>query len=206
MSSTVIPIPSGTINEFCIQQLSGFHGEEQTCANETRGTIDEDFQTFCCDGWIIDTTQDLYRYDPTANRTETHVDLANLVCCAAHGPQQGGIMPIIQGNGLTCTTGSPTPLASLAATNTNNAANYLATYTGAQGGSESGTYNPTLTDFVPTETPYCLWADTVGMVMQNVTVAVADITVPPAPTTDEYGYPITTGTFAPNTTSYQCRK
>ena len=196
-----IAVPVGTINEWCIYALSGFHGETHTCANETRGTNEDDFQTICCDGFIIDSTQDLYKYNPTADRSETHVDLANLVCCAAHGSQQGGIQPIIQGNGMTCTTGSPTPLSNLAATDTNNAANYLATYTGAQGGSQSGTYNPTLEDFIPTETPYCLWMDTVGLQMQSITVAAADITTPPAATTDEFGYPITTGTFAPSTTS-----
>lgn len=37
--------------------------------------------------------------------------------------------------------------------------------------------------------------------MTNVTVAAADITTLPAPTTDKFGWPITTGSLAPSSTT-----
>jgi hypothetical protein len=48
----------------------------------------------------------------------------------------------------------------------------------------------------------CLWVNTkTGVSMTNVTVAAADITTLPAPTTDKFGWPITTGSLAPSSTS-----
>lgn len=76
----------------------------------------------------------------------------------------------------------------MAATNIQNAQNYLATYTSASfgAGTEVG-------DFIPTQTPYCLWASTgTGVAMQNVTVAAAEISTLPLATTDQFGFPVTT--------------
>ncbi|CZT25530.1 uncharacterized protein RCC_11263 [Ramularia collo-cygni] len=191
MSSITTAIPSGTIKEWCIYSLYDFNDELNTCANSTRGTTPSDFATICCDGWIIDSTFDLYEYHPNRT-TETYISLENLLCCRVQGPQQGGILPLIPNNNgqQTCTTGTPTPLASLVATNIHNAQNYAVTYTSASFGGSSG---DVVGDYIPTKTPYCLWADTAhGIAMQSVTVDGARIlTLPPA-TTDRWGDAITT--------------
>lgn len=169
MSSIVTAIPSGVVKEWCIQGPSVFGSVDPVfgeCANATRGTYPSDFQTICCDGDIVDTTKDLFR----AGRGQT-VDLENLICCRIQGAQQGGLMPLYVGSLTGCTAGTPVPLASLAATNTKNAQNFLVTYTSASYGST------TTGDFIPTESPYCLWAYTAsGMAMTNVTVAAPEIT------------------------------
>lgn len=169
MSSIVTAIPSGVVKEWCIKapdifgSVNPIFGE---CANATRGTYPSDFETICCDGDIVDTTKDLYR----AGRGQT-VDLKNLICCRVQGPQQGGLMAPYVGSVTACTAGTPIPLASLAATNTKNAQNFLVTFTSASYGSS------TTGDFIPTESPYCLWAYTAsGMAMTNVTVAAPEIT------------------------------
>lgn len=199
MSSIATVVPSGTIEEWCIKSLYDFSDDVNTCANSSRGTVESDFQTICCDGWIIDSSFDLYEYKP--NRTDpVYVDLNDLVCCRVQGAQQGGIQPIVQGNGLTCTTGTPTPLASMAATNISNAQNYLATYTSASFGASNE-----VGGFIPTATPYCLWADTAhGVAMQSVTVPEAEITTLPPATTDFWGDPLTTSssTSSPAVTSF----
>ena len=84
----------------------------------------------------------------------------------------------------------PAPLASLAATNTVNAALYLATYANAQ---QDGT---TIRDWIRTETPQCLWVETASGVveMTEVTVPAAQITTLPPPNTDRFGNPIVTST------------
>jgi hypothetical protein len=98
------------------------------------------------------------------------IDLADLVCCQQKGPQMGGLMPLPTNAPTECETGTPVPLASLAATNTRNAQAYLVAYTSASYGSS------TIGDYIPTNTPYCLWAYTAsGVAMMNVTVAAAQI-------------------------------
>lgn len=199
MSSIATAVPSGVIEEWCIRSLYDFSDELNTCANSSRGTTESDFQTICCDGWIIDSAFDLYKYEP--NRTDpVYVDIDDLVCCRVQGAQQGGLQPIIQGNGLTCTTGTPTPLASMAATNIGNAQNYLATYTSASFGASDE-----VGDYIPTATPYCLWADTArGIAMQSITVPEAKISALPPATTDRWGDPVTTSssTLSPNVTPF----
>lgn len=168
MSSIVTAVPSGGVKDWCIQEpTSGWYNSApQECANATRGTSPSDFETICCDGQIVDTSKDLYR----AGGGQT-VDLENLVCCRIQGAQQGGLMPLYSGPGNQCSTGTPVPLASLAATNTKNAQNFLVTYTSASYGLS------TTGDFIPTDTPSCLWAYTAsGAAMVNVTVAAAQIT------------------------------
>jgi hypothetical protein len=169
MSSVVTAVPSGSVKEWCIQAPSwGFSNPPvlQECANATRGTYPSDFETICCDGNIVDTSKDLYH----SGRGQT-VDLEDLVCCRLQGEQQGGIMPLYTGPGNECSTGTPVPLASLAATNTRNVQNFLVTYTSASFGSH------TTADYIPTKTPYCLWAYTAsGVAMTNITVAAAEIT------------------------------
>lgn len=174
MSSITTAVPIGTGYEWCIKQLyANFDSTEiAECANSSRGTTESDFETICCDGMIIDQTQNLYSWEPRHGKT--YVDLANLVCCHIDGPQQGGLQPILSNNGQTCTTGTPTPLASMAATNTANAQIYPLTFTSASG------VSPNIGDMLWTATPYCLWADTAhGVAMMEVTVPAATISTLP---------------------------
>ena len=167
MSSIVTAVPSGPIQEWCIQTpwFGGFNVTPQQCANATRGTTESDFETICCDGSIVDIRKSLF------GAGGGPFDLADLVCCRINGPQTGGLLPLPSGPATQCSAGTPVPLASLAATNTRNAQGYLVTYTSASFG--SGTTG----DFVPTQTPYCLWAYTAsGVAMTNVTVPAAQIT------------------------------
>lgn len=198
MSLTTIAVPSGKVTEFCIKELYEFSGDLQQCANSTRGTIESDFQTFCCNGKIIDTTQDLWSIKAwrARNGTALSLDLADLVCCGVAGPQRGGIQPIPTGVETTCTQGTATPLASLAATSSANAQPYLVTYTSAAGVGSS------LGDYVPTNTPYCFWADTAhGIATTSVVVPTAQITSLPPATTDRFGQRISSTVTTTRTTS-----
>ncbi|GAD91856.1 hypothetical protein PVAR5_0438 [Paecilomyces variotii No. 5] len=196
-SSITTAVPSGLIKSWCLADLADFDNKPQQCANETLGQKPSDFQTICCDGDIIDTTQNLwqpYRKGPL------YLNIDNLVCCRLVGAQQGGIQAI-DPDQTHCTAGSPTPLASLAATNTKNAADYLVTYT-------SASYGETTTgDFIPTETPRCLWMNTNtaqsnGVGVQTVTVPAARISTLAAATTDMFGMPIATSEPASTSQSY----
>lgn len=166
MSSIVTAVPTGLIQEWCIQvPWWGFDNEPQQCANATRGTQESDFETICCDGSIIDTSHNLYLGAGGA------INIDNLVCCRIQGPQAGGLLPLPTGQPTTCQSGTPVALTSLAATNTLNAQDFLVTYTSASFG------GPTPGDYVPTETPYCLWVYTKsGVAMATVTVPAAQIT------------------------------
>jgi len=88
---------------------------------------------------------------------------------------------------------NPVPLASLAATNTDNAVPYLVTYESARGDSTGG-----VGDWTRTETPTCLWIETAdkAVTMVDVTVPAAQITTLPPPTTDQFGYTIVPSTTA----------
>ncbi|RYF33881.1 MAG: hypothetical protein EOO38_29890 [Cytophagaceae bacterium] len=56
-------------------------------------------------------------------------------------------------------------------------------------------------DYVPLQSPVCLWVYTkTGVALRNVTVPAADVTTPPAPTTDAMGSAITTGSSMSNST------
>jgi len=165
MSSIVTAVPSGPIQTWCVKQpwIDPQNEIRDQCANATQGTTDSDFETICCDGSIVDTAKNLFDGGP--------VDLADLVCCQPQGPQSGGLQPLPTNAPTECSTGTPIPLASLAATNTDNAQDFLVTYTSASFG-----YSTT-GDFIPTQIPYCLWAYTVsGVSLTNITVPVAQIT------------------------------
>lgn len=165
MSSIVTAVPSGVVQDWCIQS-PWFGNQIQQCANATRGTQESDYQTICCDGSIIDSSRDLYTGGPGGS-----INIDDLVCCRIQGPQAGGLGPPPMGPQTMCASGTPVPLTSLAATNTLNAQDYLVTYTSASFG------GPTPEDYIPTETPYCLWANTKsGVAMATVTVPAARIT------------------------------
>jgi hypothetical protein len=193
MSSITTAVPSGIITngpDWCIQGLVDPFGNDEPpytyneCFNSTRGTEKSSFETFCCDGNIIDTSSNIW--SPVArNFTTYELDLENLVCCRTGGQLlPGGIQPIDTDYTKCSASEVPTPLASLAATNTDNAALFLATYASASG--------PDLEDWTVTQTPTCLWVETASGVvsMTEITVPAAEITTLPPPTTDRFGYTI----------------
>ncbi|KAJ4297981.1 hypothetical protein N0V90_005880 [Kalmusia sp. IMI 367209] len=190
-------VPTGPIRDFewCYAPLYEFGDPTlatppiYSCANSTRGTKDSDFETFCCDGQIIG-------FYSSGLRVNSDFTFEDLQCCRIQEPQMGGIGPIPEDNGQTCTaTATPTPLASLAATGTANAQPYIVTYLSAK---QEGS---TLTDWVVRETPYCFWVDTKhGVEMTSVEVPKAQVTTLPPETTDIFGDPIETSTIGRTTT------
>ena len=183
MASITTRIPTGPIGdvEWCYRSLYDTFSDNyskpdfNTCANSSRGTVDSDFQTFCCDGDIIGWLDDW----PNVRKDFSFEDLS---CCRIQKPQQGGLGAIPENNGKTCTaTATPTPLASLAATNTANAQPYPITYLD---GSAIGT---TWSDWTTRDTPTCFWVDTAhGVAMTKVTVRAAAITTLPPDTEDPF--------------------
>lgn len=156
------------------------------CANAREGTKKDDYQTFCCDGTIIDKTYNFWSGD-----VETYVmDIKNMVCCREGGRLlPGGIQPIDNGH-TRCGAGQkPEPLASLVATNTKNAELYTLTYESASELATGG-----WGDWTYTATPTCLWIQTANpdVSLAEVIVPAADITTLPRPVTDVWGDPITT--------------
>ena len=194
-SSITTAVPSGLISsEWCIQNLLDWDDLPNHCADSDENP--SDYSSICCAGSIVDTESNLFSSGSSLNRT---INLDTLVCCIQEGPQQGGLLPFPT-DPLACADGSPTPLASFAATNTANAAVYEVTYTSA---SESAGESTTIVgDYIPRKSPMCLWVNTkTGVSMMNVTVAAADVTTLPAPTTDKFGWTITTGSLAPSSAS-----
>jgi hypothetical protein len=207
MSLIATSIPTGPAlvaePEWCIQGLYDIFGPDEPpyrnneCANSTRGTQKSDFQTFCCDGDIRDTSYNLWSWP--SNRTEDGwtFDLENMICCRAGNKLlPGGLQPIWN-DYKRCEPGlDPTPLASLAATNTDNAELYLVTYKDASGVGDS------VTDWTVTTSPTCLWIQTnKDIEMTEVEVPAAKLTTLPPPTTNRWGYPLTTSTSSRNQTS-----
>ncbi|KAI2604670.1 hypothetical protein GGR54DRAFT_449491 [Hypoxylon sp. NC1633] len=185
-SSITTAVPIGPIEQWCVASPESFEGKPYECANHTQGTTETDFQTFCCDGEIINVVRDFWRA-PFWNSGDRSMKLADMVCCGLGGaPQQGGIGPIPTVH-TSCAEGSPTPLASLAATNTANAAPFRVTYTSASYGGDG-----TVGDFIPTQSPSCFWAYTVGVAMSEVTVPAADITTLSSSSAFFYTVPTTT--------------
>jgi hypothetical protein len=161
MASVSTVIPAGIISEWCITApyFLDIPMSDYQCANSSRGTTESDFITICCDGDIIDTAFDLYLGGGKS------LDMNDLVCCQPNGPQTGGLQPIAPGPYTYCTSGTPIPLVSFAATNTGNQQPFLVTYTSASVGDH------TTGDFIPTQVPVCLWADTAhGISLTTITL------------------------------------
>ncbi|KAI0149935.1 hypothetical protein F4776DRAFT_186804 [Hypoxylon sp. NC0597] len=193
MSSITTAIPTGPIETWCVGTLTYFDGTKYQCANETQGTKESDFETFCCNGEIINSVHDIWK--PAFWKGEDHsVNLADMICCGISGPQAGGVLPLPSAN-TECNQGSPTPLASLAATNTDNAVPFRVTYTSASFGDN------TVGDFIPTNTPNCFWALTKDVATTEITLPTPDITTLPPATTDQFGFPITTASETRPTSS-----
>jgi hypothetical protein len=192
-SSITTAVPSGPITDWCIQDSVDIDGNANVCGDS--GENPSDYGTICCAGDIVDTTSDLYRYG-NANNT---INLDNLVCCRIEGPQAQGGLQAIATDRAQCTEGNATPLASFAATNTANAALWEKTFTSAY--QSVGPSTTIIDDVVPLQSPRCLWVYTkTGVALRNVTVPAADITTPPAPTTDAMGSAITTRFSMSNST------
>ncbi|OTB19189.1 hypothetical protein K445DRAFT_18795 [Daldinia sp. EC12] len=193
MSSVTTAIPTGLIEHWCLGAVDRFDGSRLECADDKPEWKKTDFQTFCCDGAILNTEKDIW-HDVGKGKNNS-MALADMICCRNVGPEQGGILPLPTAY-TACSEGSPTPLASVANTNTDNAAPFLVTYTSASfgAGTEVG-------DYIPTKTPTCFWAYTVGVGTTEVTLPAPDITTLPPPLTDEFGYTTATPTTTrPRTT------
>ena len=195
--SVTTAVPSGLMKEWCITSFTSDKNDPfgwDLCANTTKGH-ESDFQTICCDGDLIDINYDFWTPQPgTGNSTKLYIDFDDLVCCHVDGLQPGGLQPI---NTVytACSVGKPTPLASLAATNTDNAQDFLVTYKSASYGSG------TVADWTTTDSATCLWVNTKSVDgMSQVTLPVPDITTLPPPSTDVFGFPIST-TYGSNTRS-----
>lgn len=131
-----------------------------TCANTTRGH-ERDFTTICCDGEIINTSVDIW-VDPDVDYTT--LELTDMVCCRQAGRNSGGLLPL-PADYTHCASADPKPLASMAATNINNAQNIAATYVSASAGTA---------DWTKRSTASCLWVNT-----KNVS-STTEVTLPAA--------------------------
>ncbi|KAL7620328.1 hypothetical protein AAE478_009322 [Parahypoxylon ruwenzoriense] len=78
MSSITTAIPTGPIDKWCLAPLSFYHGERYECANETENSK-EDFQTFCCNGEIINAVWNIW--EPGGVIGVPVMNLADMVCC-----------------------------------------------------------------------------------------------------------------------------
>ncbi|KAK6434754.1 hypothetical protein LTR95_009056, partial [Oleoguttula sp. CCFEE 5521] len=183
MSSLTLSVPSGLISTpWCIAPQYDTSFAPSQCANSTQQP--SDFQTFCCAGSIVDTTQDLYNWPSPDNRT---FDLQNLVCCLVPGSDTTttGLQPVPTAR-QSCTAGAATPLLSLAATSTGNAAYYSITITSGSVSTASDT--TVYGDYKPVQTPTCLWVYTAsGVSLSDITVPAAQVSTMPL-TTDMFGH------------------
>ncbi|KAM7189329.1 hypothetical protein V8F33_010108 [Rhypophila sp. PSN 637] len=193
MSLTTTTIPEGIISggpEWCLKGLLAFDSPwpndagpyiYNECANSTRNTSPSDFQTICCDGDIIDPDTSLYRVVPFP------LNVTNLICCRKGGQLLPGGISAPQTNDKRCYPSEiPTPLASLAATNTKNAQIYIMSYESALAGTA---------DWTRRHEPTCLWVqtthpDVTGRIVE-VEVPVASITTLPPITTGVGGWVVT---------------
>jgi hypothetical protein len=191
-SSITTAVPSGLVSDWCIQDSVDVEGNANVCGDS--GKNPSDYGSICCAGDIVDTASDTYRY---GNSNDT-INLDTLVCCRIEGPQAQGGLQAIATDRNHCTQGDATPLASFAATNTANAALWEKTLTSAY--QSVGPSTTVIGDYVPLQSPMCLWVYTkAGVALRNVTVPAADITTP-VPTTDAMGSTITMGSSMSNST------
>lgn len=188
MSSITTSIPTGPIGDWCVGSLS--YG----CGDSERGQKDDGWQSFCCNGMIINAAKDLWQRTTWDDYSDRSLDLADMVCCGENEPKGGGIQPIPTAY-TTCNDGKPTPLASLAGTNVANAQNYWATYKSASYGDN------TVADWTRTETPFCFWAYTPTMSMEEITLPTPDITSILARSGDGFSAPFRVSSGAQTTGS-----
>ena len=165
---------------------------------------DSDFQSFCCDGYIVGWSQS----DPPSVLKEFAFE--DLTCCRLPPTRAFGNDTTFP---TTChSDANPTPLASLAGTGTTEAQLYDATYTITEGtfpsaelvNEENGS---SVTAIVVRETPYCFWVDTAhGVSMTSVEVQKAEVTtLPPLSGTTPLSLRPIQETGASNATQSQAR-
>ncbi|KAI1656908.1 hypothetical protein F4813DRAFT_390249 [Daldinia decipiens] len=181
MSSITTAIPTGLITEWCLSVAQHFDGSRYECAADEPGWKASNFQTFCCNGDILNTAKDIWR--DIGRGKNNSIDMADMICCGLGGAQQGGLQPLPTAH-TECAAGAPTPLASIAGTNTDNAAAFRVTYTSASFG------QGTTGDYIPTEQPTCFWAYTVGVGTTQITLPAPDIATLPPDTTGAFGFTV----------------
>jgi hypothetical protein len=164
MASITTAVPVAPIAEYCIKKYEFVSPTKHThCGKAKDGSLDDNYQTICCDGTIINAKRDLFGGGP--------INVKDLVCCQQRGPQQGGFFPLTN-DATECATGTPVPLVSLAATNTKSAQSYTVTYTSA---ASMGLTD----DMIRIKAPTCLWARTAkGAQVTPVTVSAAPEVTP----------------------------
>ncbi|KAJ3495879.1 hypothetical protein NLG97_g3068 [Lecanicillium saksenae] len=162
MAMVTTKVPTGFLARWCLADSWDFTSERYECARENQ--TQSDYWTVCCDGDIVNVKTNIWRIP--------NMTMEDLVCCRHIGSLEGGIHPLPTGPPWTCDLGAVgTPLASLAATNTDNAGAFVATYASA-----NYEFGPTPTDLLLTETPQCLWVYTKeSATMTEVTVDAASI-------------------------------
>ncbi|KAK4206337.1 hypothetical protein QBC37DRAFT_300990 [Rhypophila decipiens] len=197
MASITTSIPTGILSSnaaWCMMEIFAWGPNHppykyKECDKPTDAenpTQPQDFLTICCDGTIIDTSQDMDEYYLSNNGISSYpLELDNLVCCREAGVRQMGGVGGFSNPTRCAAVLTPTPLASLAATNTKNAVPYLATY-------ESGKWDDEISadvDWVKTRTPVCLWVQTTHpeVTLVEVQVPAAKITTLPIPYTNFRG-------------------
>jgi hypothetical protein len=150
-----VAVPSGPIHQWCFVRL-GFN----MCATSppfSKGNTD--FITICCNGYIVDPNVTLYN-------TNSTIDLDDLYCC-----QGDGYLPLSPSSVTSCPSSMPpTPLASLAGTNTDNA--------------QTWTIPNTQNMYLPM-TPWCAYLQATPTAVRTVTVPTPSISTTsfPAPAT-----------------------
>ncbi|KAJ6780161.1 hypothetical protein PWT90_01977 [Aphanocladium album] len=162
MSVITTKVPTGLLHGWCLADAWGFTGEAYDCGKGKHAP--GDYWTVCCDGDIVNVKVNIWSIP--------NMTMEDLVCCRHIGSLEGGIHALPTGPPWTCDLGAVgTPLASLAATNTDNAGAFVATYASA-----NYEFGPTPTDMLWTETPQCLWVYTKeSATMTEATVDVASI-------------------------------
>ncbi|KAI1759206.1 hypothetical protein GGR53DRAFT_166585 [Hypoxylon sp. FL1150] len=200
-SSITTSVPTGAISNWCIQERTSRSTLfSNGCPEPNRnGTIvsSSDYQSFCCDGFIVNTAFNIYNdSDPSPyiilasdeNGTQP-VSLSDLLCCGVSGTQSAalGLVPSVK---TACAPGTQgTPLLSLAASVASDASVFSVTYAPT---SLATTDDPSATvtndlwgwatpTYGASGTPVCFWANTASGVD-----GLAEVTVPAtyvAPTT-----------------------
>ncbi|KAF4634346.1 hypothetical protein G7Y89_g3762 [Cudoniella acicularis] len=174
MSSITTAVPIGLISKWCVL-VPGFNFNVM-CEGERGNDTSSVFQNICCGGTIVNTKNNtMSNNDDDDDGIPDPVYLEDLACCRPSESEGDAAIfpPPFATSGTTCPFGTPTPLASLAATNTANVASvYEATIA-------SAFYSLGLTDPLNgamLQTPYCFWAKTKGMQVETVTLPAPDIT------------------------------
>ena len=186
MSSVSTIVPTGALQSWC---MTSFDPDEtnpfwDACGRETKNAT-ADFQTICCDGEIIDTELNIWAGLQRESNEPLYLQMEDMVCCRQAGRNPGGLLPL-NTDYTQCASGEPTPLASMAATNTENAQNFAVTYISASAGTA---------DWTTRSSPSCIWINTKSVDGTTaVVLPAADITTLPKES-DDYAQ-LATGSFS----------